>query len=736
MLKKYKGKLLLVSNRLPVSVAKKGESVFLKPSVGGLATGVGSFYKSYRSLWIGWPGVVLSGGEKERRMIEEILREENCLPVFLSPYDIENFYRGFCNKTIWPLFHYFPLYTVFSDRFWRAYKRVNQIFCEAVLDVAEEKDIIWVHDFQLMLLPKLIRERLPGAKIGFFLHIPFPSFEMFRLLPWRREILEGILGADLIGFHTYDYALYFLSSVRRILGYEPTFGQMFVGDRVVRADAFPMGIDYDRFAKGVEDPSVQREISRIRRKVRNYKIILSVDRLDYTKGIPERLRAFDLFLTENPEYKEKVMLILVVVPSRIGVDHYASLKRQVDELVGEINGKHCSFGWMPIWYLQRPLAFSSLLALYAIADVALVTSLRDGMNLVAKEFIATKREGEGVLILSEMAGAAKELGEAIIVNPNDEKEVAEALRRAFSMSSEEKVEAIRSMQYRLRRYDVRRWANDFMDRLFYIKEVQDEFRVKRLTSELAKKRLLKDYSVSRRSLMLLDYDGTLVPFAWKPEKAKPDPNLITLLSSLAGDPRNELVIASGRGRDVLERWFSGLDIGLIAEHGVWVKEKGGDWEMLEPLKADWKEEVMPILELYTDRTPGSFIEEKEFSLVWHYRKADPELAEVRTRELKNALLQFTINLNLGVLEGSKVIEIRDVSLNKGRAALRWLSKEEWGFILAMGDDWTDEDMFEVMPEDAYSVKVGLGPSKARFYLESNKEVRALLGELAELIEEK
>jgi trehalose 6-phosphate synthase/phosphatase len=723
------GRLLVVSNRLPISIVKRGGNLRVQPSVGGLATGLGSFYKLYPSLWIGWPGITLEklkGEEKEK--ISEKLTAENCYPVFLSQHDIENYYYGFCNKTIWPLFHYFPLYTVYNKGFWEAYKRVNEAFCDVVVKVAKPEDVIWVHDYHLMLLSKLVRNKLPDAMIGFFLHIPFPSFEIFRLLPWRKEVLEGLLGADLIGFHTYDYVRYFLDSVRRILGYEHTLGQITAGNRIIKVDQFPMGIDYERFAKVVHDPEVQREIKRIRKKVGERRIILSIDRLDYTKGILQRLEAFDIFLEKNPEYKEEVTLILVAVPSRTRIEHYMMLKKQVDELVGRINGKHGTIGWMPVWYLYRFLPFHTLITLYQIADVVLVTPLRDGMNLIAKEFTATKINGRGVLILSEMAGAAKELGEAIIVNPNNKEEVAEALREALAVSDEEQIERNRMMQKRLQRYNVVRWMSDFVDRLSYTKKLQHELCARRLTYKM-RSRLTSNYFESNKRLILLDYDGTLVPFAEKPEKAKPDDELLKLLEVLAQETKNEVVIISGRDKGTLEKWFNGLNVGLIAEHGVWIREKEGIWEMIEPLRNDWKEEIRPILELYVDRTPGSFIEEKEFSLVWHYRKADPELASVRARELKDALLHLTANLNLGVLEGSRVIEIKNAGINKGRAALRWISKEGWDFILAIGDDWTDEDVFAALPESAYSVKVGLDPSRAKFNLDSVMDVRSLLKEL-------
>jgi len=722
-------RLLIVSNRMPINVTKREGSLRFQPSVGGVATGLSSFYKLYQSLWIGWPGITL---EKLRMdEIEEIgekLIDEDCYPVFLSQHDVENYYYGFCNKTIWPLFHHFPLYTSYSKSFWETYKQVNRTFCDAVVKIAKPDDIIWVHDYQLMLLPGLIRERLPEARIGFFLHIPFPSFEVFRLLPWRKEIIEGFLGADLIGFHTNDYVLHFLDSVHRLLGCEDTFGQISAGNRVIKVDVFPMGIDYKRFATAVQEPEVQRGIERIRKKVGDRKIILSIDRLDYTKGIAQRLEAFDLFLESNPQYKEKVTLILVAVPSRTGVERYAQLKNRVDELVGRINGKHGTIGWVPIWYLYRFQPFHSLVALYNVADAALVTPMRDGMNLIAKEFVATKVDGKGVLILSEMAGASKELGEAIIVNPNNQEEVAQALKEALTMPEEEQIERNRIMQKRLQRYNVVRWGTDFIDALSSIKKVQLELSVRKLTQETQKK-LIRSYSESDNNIILVDYDGTLVPFAEKPQKAKPDEELLGMLNELGKNLKNEVVIISGRDRETLDKWFGNRNLGLIAEHGVWIKDRGKSWETIEPLRDDWKEQMRPVLEWYEDRTPGSFIEEKDFSLVWHYRKAEPQLASIRARELKDALLQLTANLNLGVLEGSKVIEIKSIGINKGRAALHWLSKSAWEFILAIGDDWTDEDLFAVLPDSAYSIKVGLSPSKAKFNLDSVAEVRLLLKQL-------
>ena len=725
-------RLLIVSNRLPVSVVKKGKSLRFKPSAGGLATGLGSLFQgSVKGKWIGWPGISLEKIDvKEKDEITKKLNKDNFLPVFLSQSDIDNYYSGFSNRTIWPLFHYFTQHTVFNNNLWKAYKKANELFCEAVLNVAKPGDIVWVHDYQLLLLPQMLRERVKELTIGFFLHIPFPSFEVFRLLPWRREILEGLLGADLIGFHVYDYARHFLSSLRNRLGIEHSFGQILVGSRMVKVDTFPMGIDYDRFAHAAEDPGVKKEINKTYKKLNDQRLILSIDRLDYTKGILERLHSFDFFLEKYPEYKGKVTLILVAVPSRTKVEHYKQLKKDVDEMVGRVNGKHGTLGWIPVWYIYNFLNFHELNALYILSDVGLVTPMRDGMNLIAKEFIAAKTDGKGVLILSEMAGAAKELSEALIVNPNNLERIADSMHRALTMPVDEQIERNRTMQERLKRYNVEMWADDFMKSLSIIKEHERELLSRKLTARIRHK-IVRDYRKNKQRLILLDYDGTLRDFERRPQDAVPDKEILRLLIKLSGDPHNEELIISGRDKETLDKWFKHFNTGLIAEHGVWVKEKDKEWELLEPLANYWKDEIRPIFERYTDRTPGSLIEEKEFSLAWHYRKSETGLAFDRAMELKEELLHFTSNLGLGVLEGNKVIEIKNAGINKGHAVLKWISREKYDFIMAAGDDRTDEDMFQVLPEDAYSIKVGLPPSIARFNIDSVKDFRSLLTEMVE-----
>jgi trehalose 6-phosphate synthase/phosphatase len=721
-------RLILVSNRLPVSVVKGRRGLRFERSVGGLATGLGPLSKSYNATWIGWPGIDLEAVGSEADNAVARLRADGYYPVSLSEQDIEGYYHQFSNDTIWPLFHYFPMYAVHDADSWRAYTRVNEIFANAVTKVARDGDIIWIHDYHLMLLPRLVRRKLENATIGFFLHIPFPSFEVFRLLPWRNEILQGILGADLVGFHTYDYAGHFLDSVRNLLGYDSTMGQITADDRLVKVDIFPMGIDYQRYSSAARNRRVKAQVKKFRKTVGGCKVILSVDRLDYTKGILERLAAYDLFLSKHPGQREKLVLVLVVVPSRTEVGQYALLKREIDEFAGAINGKYGTIGWTPIWYMYRSLPFYSLVAMYSMADIALVTPIRDGMNLIAKEYIAAKSDGKGVLILSETAGAARELGEAIIVNVNNQGEMVQALERALAMTEAEQIEGNRTMQKRLMRYNVKRWADEFIDRLLQTKEFQEEMEMKVLTPE-AQRELVNDYLRSDRRLIMLDYDGTLIPFAGRPTKAKPTDEVIALLHDLAENPKNEVVLISGRERGTIDEWFRGLDIGLVAEHGVWTKDKHAEWEQTTALTNEWKEEVRPILELYVDRTPGSLVEEKDFSLAWHYRRCWPALGEVRARELVNDLLHLTTNLNLQVLEGNKVVEIKNAGVNKGHAASRWASKEAWDFILALGDDLTDEDVFQALPAHTWSVKVGFGASGARFNLGFPTNVRSLLKEM-------
>lgn len=706
-------------------------NVQFSQSMGGLATGLASMHEKENSVWVGWSGVPEEEVSEELgSYIDQRLQDDfKSLRVPLNNQELEDFYYGFCNDTVWPLFHYFPTFAQYSNDTWQAYRDANRKYFERVMEVAEDGDIIWVHDYQLMLLPAMLKERLPNSKIGFFLHIPFPSYEVFRLIPWREEILRGLLGADLIGFHTYDYARHFLSSIRRILGAEHSMGNVRFNNRMIKVDAFPMGIDYEKYAGASSDPDIRDEIERVRYEIGNRRLILSVDRLDYSKGIPLRIKAFHAFLEKHPEYHERVQLILIAAPSRMHVPHYIELKREIDELVSTTNGAFGTIGWNPIQYFFRAVPFPKLTAIYTQSDVLLVTPLRDGMNLISKEFLAARVDRKGVLVLSETAGSARELGEAISVNPNNIDQIAEAIREALEMPVSEQQEKNERMHRRLKRYDIHYWAQDFMEKLDAASALQSSLSVKKLSSSV-KKELGDSYRKAKRRLIMVDYDGTLISYGEQP--GIPDPETMESLRHLAENEKNEVVIISGRQKDFLESRLKELPVGIIAGHGIWIRETEGSWQKMEEVTSDWKEIIQPVLELYRDRTPGSGITVNEYSLVWHYERAQPELAALRLSELKDALLSLTSNLNLSVLEGNKLLEIKNSNVSKGRAASQWFQRQDWDFVVAMGDDWTDEDIFRMLGPEHYSIKVGLDISSANYFLESVEQVRAFIRELSPL----
>ena len=733
-------RLVVVSNRLPFTVSFAEGLPQFKPSAGGLTTGLWSYLNRKVPvdatrpdyLWMGWPGASIPP-EHEAAVRAYGERHFKSSPVFLPEDSMDRFYLGFCNKTLWPLFHYFPTLTHYEEDHWQEYRHVNQVFGEAVVKALQPDDILWIHDYHLMLLPKLVRERFPEMPIGFFLHIPFPSWEIFRMLPraWREEITDGLLGASLIGFHTHDYVRYFLTSVLRTAGYEHQLGSLTLRDRVVKVDTFPMGVEFDHFAQAAASKETELKVAELRQKCVGQKVIFSVDRLDYTKGLINRLRGYELFLKNNPQWHGKVVFIVSVAPSRIGVDSYQAMKLELEQTVGRIVGDFGNVHWTPLVYQFRNLTFDEIVPLYRLCDVALITPLRDGMNLVAKEFVASRPDQTGVLILSEMAGAAKEMGEALIINPFHREDFAKALEQSLTMPVEEQIRRNKLLQERLRRYDVVRWADDFVQVLLSTQKIEAARRARALTNKTLTA-LIQRYHVATRRAILLDYDGTLVPFAAEPRLAQPDAELLELLTTLGSDRANELTIVSGRPRSTLENWFGKLPISLIAEHGVWLRNKNSEWRILKTMVSDWKERVRPILQLFVDRLPGALLEEKEFSLAWHYRRADPDQASLRAKELLDDLTGFTRNIDVQVFEGNKVIEVRNSGINKGTAALEWLSGQNPEFILGIGDDWTDEDLFRTLPPDAFSVRVGVANTAARFYLVNHTAVRRMLRELAGL----
>ncbi|MGZ5285958.1 MAG: bifunctional alpha,alpha-trehalose-phosphate synthase (UDP-forming)/trehalose-phosphatase [Flavisolibacter sp.] len=721
-------RLIIISNRLPFSIEKEGEDLQVRQSSGGLVSAIKSYFEKTggdtaysERIWAGSMDASKEDWEAARKA-GEWPPDFSILPIFPDKNVYANYYNGFSNSTVWPLFHYFPSLVEFKKEYFEDYRKINQLFADTIVAMYQPGDVIWVHDYQLMLLPDMIRRTLPEATIAFFLHIPFPSYEILRLIPteWKKQIMQGLMGADLIGFHTHDYVQHFIQSAKMILQVESQFNSIYYGNRMVKVDQFPIGIDYDKFRAACIDEEVVGIATTLEEKFMQQKVIFSVDRLDYTKGLNYRLDGFEVFLERHPELKEKVVFILNVIPSREDIPTYHERKRLVEQKISRINGHFSTLHWQPVIYRYNHLSFVELCALYQSADIALITPLRDGMNLVAKEYVASCID-KGVLILSELTGAASELNEAVLVNPTDIEEVADAIYMAWTMPLVEQRSRLSYMQRRLAEYNVYKWVNDFLDQLISTKKDQEILKVNILTEDHSRQ-IVAEFEKSKRRCILLDYDGTLAPYQKLPSLAAPSDELIQLLTDLTNDPANELVIISGRDADTLEKWLGSLPMNMIAEHGACVKYKGEEWKELVAINTEWKEQVRPMMQLFVDRCAGSFIEEKKSTLAWHYRNTNSELGFMRSRELRNNLLQLTTNTSLQVVDGNRVLEVRMFGVDKGAASTSMLSNLQPDFILCIGDDATDEDMFRALKDRGHTIKIGRANTAAQFTILSQKEV--------------
>ncbi|HTM21623.1 MAG TPA: bifunctional alpha,alpha-trehalose-phosphate synthase (UDP-forming)/trehalose-phosphatase [Kofleriaceae bacterium] len=707
-------RLVLVSNRLPFSWQAQGDGSVLVPSAGGLVTALGALHARSDSLWVGTLG---SG-----RVPAAELARNRLVHVRMGATKARSYYEGFANATVWPLFHYLPGTARFSRSEFEAYRDVNRRFADVLAHHARADDDIWIHDYHLMLLPAMLRERLPAARIGFFLHIPFPASDVFRILPVAEEVLHGLMGADLIGLHAFDYARHLATALRRFLGIDVDESGTTQSERRCRLGVFPLGVDAAAWAERAAAPAVAERLAAWREQAGGRKVLLGVDRLDYTKGLLRRLQAYRRVLEREPAWREQTQLIQVVVPSRSGVEGYAQLKREIERLVGEINGAFATERNMPVRYLYRSVAPDELTALYRLADVAMVTPLRDGMNLVAKEYVAAHGDDGGVLVLSDLAGAAAELGEALLVNPWDVDGTADAIEQALRMDAGEQRRRMRALHQRVSTRGPAEWGTAFVDAFDQAVADREGAAVVAVPPRLAE--VLR----AGRTLYLLDYDGSLVDLCAQPELAAPDPELLDLLARLAAGP-SEVIVMSGRDRRTLGAWLGDLPIHLVAEHGLQVRRAGAErWERLAPpFDPAALRHVLPVLEEYTGRTPGSFVEIKEASVAWHYRRADPVAGRRQALELAHHLTEALARSPLQVVHGAKVVEVRMLGVHKG-AAYRALAAGLGDFdaVLAAGDDRTDEDLFGALPIDAWTCKVGPGTTHARFRLRDPAELRALL----------
>ncbi|KAJ3351024.1 Trehalose-6-P synthase/phosphatase complex synthase subunit [Allomyces javanicus] len=823
------GRLLVVSNRLPVTLARDADSGDWKATMssGGLVSALSGLKRELEFTWIGWPGAVagLTGAEQER-VRQLLINEHRCVPVFLPEQIADLHYNGFSNSILWPLLHYCPGEIAFREDQWDAYHAANVMFAEAVLEHLQDGDMVWVQDYHLMLLPALLRakcaDQFPHIKLGFFLHTPFPSSEIYRILPVRREILLGILECDVVGFHTWDYARHFLSSCTRILGLSTLPNGVEYEGRMVHVGTFPIGIDPDQFIAGLAKPAVQDRLATLRSKFQGVKMIVGVDRLDYIKGVPLRLLAFEVFLSQHPEWIGKCVLVQVAVPSRTDVDEYQQLRSTVNELVGRINGQYGTVEFMPIHLLNKSVQFDELVALYAAADVCVVSSTRDGMNLVCGEYVAAQRDGKGVLIMSEFAGAAQSLDGSILVNPWNTDELAQAYHQAVTMDQATRAANHAKMWRYVTKYTARHWGTSFIDEL---RRVGDELdlRMRTLphlaparvlasmsssaaavspvplprlaatkskdllllapttapsptpskssthsaaTSIATARRMLRDhvlrpFTAASLRVLFLDLGGTLTPSdRVLPDFAHPPTHVLDLLHAVARLPNTAVYLMSGRARRHLGAWLAreteDIGIGVIAEHGCFfrhppnvrrriaaaVLQGGGGAEEEEeeeagegPEAADmarstlaashaaaaadaeawvrlathvdgaWRETIRPLFQHYTDRTPGSFIEDKEVNLSWHYRLgADPEFGAWQAAELQVNVEKMLAHLPVSIVLGNKSLELRPANVDKAsavRAILRDLDAlaavegqaRNPRCVIAVGDGKTDEVVF-------------------------------------------
>jgi len=690
-------------------------------------------------VWIGWSGS--TNEEDGIRTLESDRPNLEYTTVPLSTEQITGYYNGFSNATLWPLLHYFPFMAEINESWYQHYYDVNKLFCDVILQKVRTGDVVWIHDYHLMLVPGMLREKHIGVKIGFFLHVPFPSFEIFRCIPQRLELIEGLLGADLIGFHTFSYVRHFKSCVLRFIGLECSFDTLTYQGRTVRLGIHPIGINWKSFQKATETEEYKNSLEQYAKDFANRKVVLSVSRLDYTKGIPDMLKSIAYYLENMPD-KNDVIFLVIAVPSRESVDSYANLKEKVEKIVGEINGRHSQISSPPpVQFIHYGVNTNKLAALYSLADVALVLPLIDGMNLVAKEYISLQPDlhdpqsltRPGTLILSEFTGASHELFNAQIINPYNYRAVAETIERSLNLPYEDRIQVNLPMRTRVRSQDAEYWANNFLKELGNgVGHIQDP------CSMCSMNFLVKPFGPSSpgRKILFLDYDGTLTPIMSSPQSAVPSKRLLSILESLTSRKDLDIVIVSGRTKEFLCLHFgrfteSDSNVTLVAEHGFQIKRPGASWDTLHNgLVIDWKEKILPYLELYVKTTPGSFIEEKRVAIVWHYRQSDSELGTKRATDLVGQLSEFVHNLPVEIHHGKKIVEVSSIEVNKGQIVKEFLQDKEYTAALCVGDDSTDETMFRIPNKLLTKIKVGDGDTAATYRWPNVRYVLEFLSQIS------
>ncbi|KAL4189863.1 hypothetical protein AMTRI_Chr08g209160 [Amborella trichopoda] len=726
----------------------------------------------------------------EQEEVAQILLEKfKCVPAFLSPELLIKFYHGFCKQHLWPLFHYMlPLSPHHGNRFdrslWQAYVSANKIFADKVMEVLNpEDDFVWVHDYHLMVLPNFLRRRFNRLKMGFFLHSPFPSSEIYRTLPVRDEILRSLLNTDLIGFHTFDYARHFLSCCSRMLGLEYQSKRGYIGldyyGRTVGIKILPLGIHMGQLQSLLNLADKEWRVNELIEQFKGKTVVLGVDDLDIFKGINLKLLAMEQLLVQHASRRGKVVLVQIMNPARgIGRD-VEDLQAEIIATSDRINEAFGSPGYEPVVLIDRAVPLNERIAYYTVAECVAVTAVRDGLNLTPYEYIVCRQGGnfvnpsdgtpkKSMLVVSEFIGCSPSLSGAIRVNPWNVDAVAEAINVALATSEAEK-QLRHEKHYRyVSTHDVAYWARSFMQDMERICKDHSRrrywgigfgfgFKVVALDPyfrKLSIEHIVSAYKRTKSRAILLDYDGTVMPRT-SISKA-PSAEVISILNTLCGDPKNVVFIVSGRGRDPLSSWFAPCEkLGLSAEHGYFLRWKRDEqWETFDhTLDLAWMRIAEPVMKLYTETTDGSSIETKESALVWHHQDADPDFGSCQAKELLDHLESVLANEPVAVKSGHHIVEVKPQGVSKGIVVEKLLSAmAEKGsmpdFVLCIGDDRSDEDMFEAirgngaslgssgnlspLNREVFACTVGQKPSKARYYLDDPQEVITMLQSLADV----
>jgi trehalose 6-phosphate synthase/phosphatase len=716
---------LLVSNRLPVAFNSK-LNIFVQSSGGRVSAskGLDSNKVGFDSEWMG----ILTDDVKSEKLIElekNPLGNIPCHPVTISKKMYDDYYNLYCNNVLWPLFHYERNMVRHKKSGWEAYVKVNRIMSEAIVAKIKTDDILWIHDFQLLLVPGFVKEKIPNLRMGFFLHIPFPSSEIFRELPERKEILKSLLSCDQIGFHDLSYLNHFRSSVHRILGHISGSEKMW--------GVYPISIDSEHFKLLANEIETKNFIEKYQENKKKMKWILGVDRLDYIKGLILKLKAFKLFLKEHPEERENVQFVQVVIPSRTEVPEYQNLKDKIEQIVSSINGEFGSPAWMPIYYLYHSVTENELSALYQLSEVLFIGSKRDGMNLVSLEYVMSQQSSHsGVILMSEFAGAHSTLSYAISINPWDTTDTAKKIKEALNHPETKRRKEIEAMKKFLEGYTSSDWAKAILRDLMWKPKDED---VSQFLPDDGKFLWMRELK-GRRILFFCDLDGTLAPISPHPKDVRLPEQTIELLHAISDKKNCEFVVISGRDKEFMEEQFIDHDfnIPVAACHGAYVYiPKDHNWQGLIPNDpTNWKEKVMEIFNLYTKRTPESFIEDKGHAITWHYRNSPQDFADFLASKLFFELEETLSHDPVKVNRGKKVIEVKSMHANKGYFVQNWIQnlKLKPEIVVAIGDDTTDEDMFLSIQDRKdlrpYCIKIGNEKSHAHYFIKDQASVNIFL----------